>query len=86
MSKSISELGCMTRRPPPVDLERANRFITVAFCGLAVEDREQDRWLSVREIVVRQSFVTSLVRLGLFGANGKPEEENSVDIGGSGHL
>jgi hypothetical protein len=86
MSKSISELDCMTRRPPPVDLERVNRFATVAFCGLAVEDREQSRCLSQREIGVRQSFVTSLTRLGLFDANGKREEENSVDMGGSGHL
>jgi hypothetical protein len=75
----------MTRRPPPVDLERANRFATVAFCGLAVEDREPNRCLSEREIEVRRSFVTSLTRLGLFEANGKPEE-NSVDKGGSGHL
>jgi hypothetical protein len=85
MSKSISELARMTQGPPPVDLERANRFATIAFCGLAVEDREQSRCLSQREIGVRQSFVTSLTRLGLFEANGKPEE-NSVDMGGSGHL
>jgi hypothetical protein len=75
----------MTKRPPPVDLERANRFATVAFCGLAVEDMEQNRGLSQQEIEVRRSFVTSLTRLGLFETNGKPEE-NSVDMGGSGHL
>ena len=75
----------MARRLSRIDLERANRFATVAFCGLAVEDREQSRYLSQREIGVRQSFVTSLTRLGLFEANGKPGEENSVDMGGSGH-
>ncbi|KAL5324769.1 hypothetical protein ACEPPN_005887, partial [Leptodophora sp. 'Broadleaf-Isolate-01'] len=74
MSKSISELDCMTRHPPPVDHERANRLATVAFCGLAVEDREQNRSLSQREIVDRRSFVTSVTRLGLFEANGKPKK------------
>jgi hypothetical protein len=75
----------MTKRPPPVDLEQANRFATIAFCGLAVKDREPNRFLSQREIEIRRLFVTSLTRLGLFEANGKPEE-NSVDMGGFGYL
>jgi hypothetical protein len=90
MSKSISELDCMTKCPsPPIDLKRANRLAIVAFCGLAVQDREQNRlsckqsegleYLSGREIKDRRSFVTSLTRLGL-------KEENDIDIGGSGHL
>jgi hypothetical protein len=80
----------MTKCPsPPIDLKRANRLAVVAFCGLAVQDREQSRlgweqsegleYLSGREVKDRRSFVTSLTRLGL-------KEENDIDVGGSGHL
>jgi hypothetical protein len=75
----------MTKRPPLVDLKQVNQFATIVFYSLIVENRELNRCLSQREIEVRWLFVISLICLGLFKANGKLEE-NSINIGGSGHL
>ena len=68
----------------PADLEQANRLATVAFCGLAVQEKRQGfRYLSQEEILVRQSFITSLSRFGLIKVNREPKE---VDTTGSSHL
>jgi hypothetical protein len=45
MSRSISELDYITKCPSPlIDLKQANRLVVVAFCGLIVQDKEQNQF------------------------------------------
>ena len=62
-----------------------NQIQRVNSSGKAMAIRKPNGSLFQREIEVRRSFVTSLTCLGLFEANGKPEQ-NSVETGGSGYL